>query len=271
MVLQRCLAAGWFLLGVIGIVACAAGLYFAASGKRVVLTANAAAFAELRQFVDLAEGRIEQARRRVDSAKLTATSIEQALKGWTRRETSRLLANRGEIVERTQSLATTMEQAEEWIVFAEAIAKYLRDGAARWRVRTNVADVLEHLAADLAELRVQASDVQQQVADFRGRIAQLNDEQTVAERVRQALELSLRIIATLTNLDHRLEKLRTDLTAAHPQLAHAELTLQTWLRRAWLLVIAIICWIAAGQAALAYYGFRGCRRRENHARESPST
>jgi len=73
------------------------------------------------------------------------------------------------------------------------------------------------------------------------------------------LRLALRVIATLSSIDTRLEEFASRLAATREDLPEAEATALRWILTAAAAATLALAWIAAGQAALCVVAWRGVR------------
>ncbi len=91
-------------------------------------------------------------------------------------------------------------------------------------------------------------------------MAEKSGERPLKERLEQAAQLAVRVAATLGTIDSRLDKFTNRLSQT--QEALRKLKAKT-LRRIWLATFAVmllILWMAAGQVALAFYGWQSLRQ-----------
>jgi chromosome segregation ATPase len=246
-----------FVVGLVGLLGCIAVLGLAGANHTRLQKKTTQVFAELDQFLLLVDGRLVQTQKRVNTAKLTTKTIEQTLQGWTTRESRRLLSHRLEVVEKTQYLASALEQADEWLVFSESVVELAKRGLSLGQDRQEVAKSIDRLVADLALLRGQIEEAQKLVADLRERIHELDDEESVGERVEQAAKLVLRVIATLGVVDTRLADIRTNVSQTQIQLQEFNGTVRQWITWGVVAVGVLSLWMAAGQVALSLFGWRG--------------
>jgi chromosome segregation ATPase len=214
-------------------------------------------FAELDQFLRLVDGRLVQTQKRVGAAKLTTKTIEQTLQGWTTRESRRLLSHRLEVVEKTQYLASALEQSDEWLAFSESVVELAKRGLSLGQDRQEVTKSVDRLVADLAVLRGQIEEAQKLVADLRERIHEFDDEDAVGEHIGQAADLVLRVMVTLDVVDTRLADIRTSVSQTQSQLQEFDGTVRRWITWGAVAIGVLAIWMAIGQIALSLFGWRG--------------
>ena len=92
------------------------------------------------------------------------------------------------------------------------------------------------------------------------RVAEASDENSLEERVTQAVQLVLRTVATLSSLDSRLERAAERLSQAQRQLQELESQTRRWIFAATIVITLLLCWMAAGQAALCRLAWNGVRQ-----------
>lgn len=245
------------VLGLVGLIGCIAVLGLASANRARLQHKTTQVFAELDQFLLLVDGRLVQTQKRVNTAKLTTKTIEKTLQGWTTRESRRLLSHRLEVVEKTQYLASALEQADEWLAFSESVVELAKRGLSLGQDRQEIAKSIDRLVADLAVLRGQIEEAQKLVADLRERIHEFDDEDAVGEHVGQAADLVLRVTVTLDVVDTRLADIRTGVSQTQSQLQEFDGTVRQWITWGVVAVGVLSLWMAAGQVALSLFGWRG--------------
>ena len=90
------------------------------------------------------------------------------------------------------------------------------------------------------------------------RLVAVSDEDSLEERVTQAVRLVLRAIATLTALDSRLEKSAERRSVAQGRLLELKSQTQRWILAATIVMTGLLCWMAAGQFALVRLAWKSC-------------
>lgn len=259
------------LLGIVGFVGCMAALAGVWSVGAAVSQTTEHVFERIDGALVVAGRRISEARDGVEAAKITTQSIQSALKKWTKRETGERLAERLELAEKTQRLASGLEQADHWLELSqssvELVAQALSLGSSAGAPVDAAA--VDGLIEEIGSLRAQLATA----TDFVARLhKQTDDGESFGERIEQAAELALRVIATLGTVDSRLEAFGDAISGTQSDLRELKGKTLRWILIAKAGVALLIVWMAAGQVALGLLAYRALRSANSHARrEEPAT
>jgi hypothetical protein len=116
------------------------------------------------------------------------------------------------------------------------------------------AELPERVLEEIAALRLQLAKAIEPVDKIRELAAEADNGSPRDERRDQIVELSIRVFATFSSVDTRLGNLSARLNEMPAQTRNAQSTLLWWTRAGAIGVTLLICWMAAGQAALCYLG-----------------
>jgi DNA repair exonuclease SbcCD ATPase subunit len=120
---------------------------------------------------------------------------------------------------------------------------------------TSTDQVLELIAA----LRGQLNEAEQAVEEVR-RFAN-PDGGTIEQRVAQIAKLLARVVLTLSEFEARLDEFATRLTEIRGEARQLQEQTSNYILLGAIVCYALLAWIAAGQAALCWWGVMRCRRR----------
>jgi len=248
-------------LGGIGIVVCAAAItvLWIATARLGRVTENL--FSRMDRSLVAVRQRVVQAQNRVAAAKISTEDIEKSLRDWTRREAGERLALQLNAAEKSERLASTLQQADVWLEVAESSVGLVREMlsiATSTSAPTDTASV-DKLMEEIASLRGQLGEATEFVGRIHERITATGDDKSLDERIQQAVQLALRVVATLGSTDSRLGEFADRLSVSQSELQ--ELHTRTQRRILWAAsgVTLLIIWMAAGQIALCFLGWRGMR------------
>jgi hypothetical protein len=216
-----------------------------------------------RSFVAVHQ-RLIQTRDHLAAAAITSAEIEESLRDWTKRETGQRLSTRLNAEERSQQLASALEQADHWLEFAESFAGLIQrmtsvdaSTGATW---------IDPLVEEIVALRAQSRAAREFVSAIRNRIAGTNDEQSLGERIEQAAQVCLRLVATVGSLTSRLEKLVDRLPATQGQFQSLKSETQWWISVCTIGGTLLLILMAAGQVALCRLAWNGWIRNARGAK-----
>ncbi len=203
---KRLLALLTLSLGLLGVVACAAGIALAWSVGSRLNRANENAFDRVNKSLAAVKDRILGVQRRVQELKITTDDVVQGLRNWTQKATSERLVRRLAVAEKAEQLAKGLQQADQWLemsqVAIQGVQQALELGSS---IGAPVDDALaEPLLERLASLRSQLQKASEMVAGIRSRAAAIAKGASLEERIHQAVQLALRVVATLGESDSRL-------------------------------------------------------------------
>jgi flagellin-like hook-associated protein FlgL len=245
------------LFGSVGCVVCVAAIV---SGYRVshrLGQATESVFQKIDASLVSVGKRMARTQQRVNSSKISSEEIVDALKDWTRREAGDRLAIRLETAEKTERIGATLQQADDWLEISQSSVNLVQHALSIGRqsgapVETPSVDAL---LEEIESLRQQLTEATELVARIHQRTTDSQDEKTPGERIEQAVQLTLRVVATLGSLDARLETFEKRLSQARDNLQGVESKTHRRLRVVTVCVILLLAWMAAGQMALFRLGW----------------
>ena len=246
------LSAAGITLGGIGIVVCLAAMITLWMAGIRIGRVTESLFGKLDRSLAVVRQRVVQTQDRVAAATITSQDIEKSLRGWTKREASQQITLRLNAVEKTERLASTLQQADQWLDVSESSVGLVQDilsiGAS-----TNAPAVttsVDQLVEEIASLRGQLAEVLEFVNKIHDRVAEAGEEKSAEERTEQVVQIILRVVATLGIIDSRLEKTADKLSLTQSHLQELKTGTQWWIFVITIGVTLLILLMAAGQVAL---------------------
>jgi chromosome segregation ATPase len=221
---------------------------------------NETVFATVDRGLDQTQERVRSVQDRVEKSRITTGEINQKLRDWAAREAKDRIAQQLEIEAHAEKLALHLQTADSWLeTSTESIrgVQQLASLGQAFGARMDPAS-FDDLLEKLESVRSKLQDVEQSVHKVHGLVTDKEDE---ASRLARAVKLLGRTLATISELDTRLDEaanrigaLRTDAT----ELKTRTSSLISWTAIAcW----TILAWIAAGQIALCRCGLKALAAR----------
>jgi hypothetical protein len=219
-------------------------------------------FSKMDHSLVLVRDRLSQSQERVAAAKITAQDVETALRDWTKQQTTRRIESRIQAAEKTEHLASALRQVDTWLEISESSVEIMSEvlAIAKSPSTPDETTLLEQFIAEISSLRTLCAEATQIADRVHERVAQASDENSLQERVAQAVQLVLRAVATLSSIDSRLEKSAERLSVAQRQLQELQSQTRRWIVAATIVITLLVCWMAAGQIALCRLAWDGWRQ-----------
>ena len=247
-----------FLLGLLGVVVCAVAVVAIwAMGSRLS-QANESVFDAIDKSMVAVRERVLRAQQRVQESKLTTDDIAQSVTNWTREETGERFASRLKVEEKTERLALGLRQADVWLETSEASIQGVQQAfeiAGSLGAPVDAA-LINTLLDRLGSLRRQLKQSTETVDAIREHVAATAEGKTSEERISQLAQLSLRMVATLGEVDSRLGEFADRLSAAQTEGQRLESKTHFYIVTAHVCVVILIAWMAAGQVSLCRQGWK---------------
>lgn len=243
------------LLGGLGVAACCFaifGVWFV--DQRVAETTVALSEQLDKSLVRVHEG-VRQATDRLNSSKLRAETVKQALENWSTLEATEQLRQRLNFDERAEQLSNVLENADAWLQSASASVGVIQQtielaNTAGSDIQTDKVNVL---LEELVELQSKVQVVNQMVADFLPQPGGLPPD--LDDYMERAKQLALRILASLDIVQMRLAEFDAKVEGAQLYIQKVESNTLSWIHLIAIIVAAFIAWMLAGQFALFRSGW----------------
>jgi hypothetical protein len=204
------------------------------------------------QAIDVVSQRVGQTRDRVAEAKITTAEIEQALGDWTKREAGQRLALRLDAARKSERLATALREVDQWLGVAESSAGLVQAVLSVTVSSAEPSDenVVDPLIEEISSWRTTLGTTKETVASIQSRLVDMSDGKSPGERIGQAVQLTVRVVATLSSINSRIERFADRVISAQVRLQE----LRTGTHRRILIVSSgltlVILLMATGQIAL---------------------
>lgn len=245
------------LLGLVGIVACAAVAVVVWYTASRLNKANANLFDAVDTSLMAVRDRALGAQKRVQESKITTEDIGQSLRNWTREETSQRIATRLKVAEKAERLAVGLRQADQRMETSEVSIQGVEQAFEIANSLGAAVDMesVDPLLAKLSDLRNKLKQSIETVEAIHEKISQMADGEAPEERITQVGKLAVRVVATLGQLDTRLAQLADRLSLAQTNGLHLKNKTRRYVIAAEVCAVLLIVWMAAGQVCLYRYGW----------------
>jgi hypothetical protein len=242
--------------GVIGVVACMAGVYAVWSLESRLDRTNDKVFATLDSGFASAQDLVRRVQARVAEAKITTTEIGRKLRDRSRTEAKERLVAQLEIESRVEKLAGHLQTAESWL---ETSTESIRSVQRVLELGNSIGvpmdpTSLEEVLANITSLRSTLKEAERAVDGIR---AFTTDEEGESEenRLSRVTKLLGRILVTIGEIDTRLEESITRLSGLRADARQLKATTSAYILVTTIGCYMLLAWIAAGQAALYWWGW----------------
>jgi hypothetical protein len=250
-------------LGCMGVVVCIVGIIGTWLVGSRLNRATENVFAQIDSALVVVRGKVVAAEQRVRAAKIDSEDIEQSLKNWTKEEVGDRLTLRLGIEEKTERLASSLQQADHWLEFSESSLQLVQQAlelanATGAPIETKPVETkpADRLLEELASLRAHLMEATGLLERIRERTAEAGEEKSLKEKIDQAVQLALRVIATLSSVDSRLGDFGNRLSETQTKAKNLKIKTQRWIRVAMIGITLLILWMAAGQISLCLRGWQ---------------
>jgi hypothetical protein len=248
-------------LGLVGCIACGAAAIVLWSASARLRHTTKSVFERIDNSLIVIQERAKRTQDRVQASAITTENIAAGLKEWSKREAAQQLAVQLNLAEKSDKLRLAMQQADDWMELsascAESVQQVLLDMSALGaQIDTGIVDTV---IDEIASLRVQLAEATEFVENIQEQTAALSDEEPREDRIVRAVKLTLRVIATLSSVDSRLEKFATRLLETQKNLQSLKIKTIRWIWAVTIAVAILVAWMAAGQVALSWLAWKRLR------------
>ena len=262
MLFKRPLALFVLSLGFLGVIACVAGVAAVWSvGSRLSRT-NENVFDAVDKSLVAVRDRVLKTQRRVQELKITSEDIRESLKNWTRKAASERLTSRLAVREKAEKLELGLQQVDLWLEMSGAsiqgVQQALELGSSMGAPVDS--EFVDPLLEKFASIRSQLKQATETVDGIRMRTAEIADDATLEERIDQAVQLALRVLVTLGEIDSRLGESANKLSEVQTKGQYLKSKTHSFIVIAQIAAVLLIAWMAAGQASLCLHGWKDYRR-----------
>lgn len=263
MTTSRFSALAFMLLGSLGSIICALAIVIMVFvGFRLHQT-NTALFARIDGFMILANDSVRDAQQVLDQSKQTVESLTEGVNAIARSEARQEISNRLQFDEKTARVSEAFQQADQWLEGALAASDDIQELLELGQTLGLSTDPsrLARLETELTEMRARLAEAIEQVHGVRQWVVPSIDERAETRRdAKPAVELMLKVVATLSDVDTRLGSTMEKLSKLQPRMDRLGLKLQRWITAATIIVCLLIGWMGLGQWFVCAHGLKRYRQ-----------
>jgi hypothetical protein len=248
-------------MGSVGIVVCALVMIALWIVSIRVGAVTESVFSNVDRSMSAVHKRVVQTKDRVTAATITANDLETTLRKWTTREAGQRLALRLDAAQKTEQLASSLRQADDWLEVSESAVGLVQEILSICASTSAPADttLVDELKGQIQSMRLQVAEATETVGKIQERIAETSEAKVPEPRIEQAIQFGLRVVATLGSIGPRLEKLADRFPATQSQFQDVKARAQRWRLCLTLGTSFLMIWMAAGQAVLCRLAWNGWR------------
>ncbi len=246
------------LFGSLGLLACGAGGYGVWLAADRLERANRVAFDAADRGLGFAEDRLKSARERVREARITTDEVAQKVGTWSAQQAIARAATRFELGRKADTLTDRLRTADLWLETSSESLTSLRqvlELAKTFGANVDPATI-DDLVARLATARGAVRQVSGTVTEIRA-FADAAEGPADDKGAAGVARVAARILATVTEVDARLEAGVTRIAELRTEAEHARTSVSRGIFWASVAGYGVLAWIAAGQGALLRPGCRG--------------
>ena len=240
-------------LGSLGIVVCIVSIVLTWFAGNRLGRATDSLFGSAERALIAVQQRVVHAHERVAAATEAATDIERALLGWIKQEAVERQVFQLDVKEKTERLASRLQQADLWLEVAETSLGLVREALASGTVASPApqSELLDRLIEDLASLRAQLTEATEIVDRIHERLTGPISE-SLAARIEESIPFTRRVATLLNSVSSRVSKVEQRLSDTHSQMRELGARAQQWILVAEIAVTLFLLWMAAGQIAICW-------------------
>jgi hypothetical protein len=249
---------GLGLVGCIVSVAAMIGLWTTSARLRSVTDTL---FANVDGSFVIIHERAQRTQDRVEASVITTDGIATSLKEWTKREAGQRLVAQLDLAEKSDRLRFAMQQADDWLELSASSAESVQQALSMVSELGAQIDTarIDAVIKGITSLRNQLAEATEFVDNLQKRTAAMSADEPREERIEQAVQLTVRVIATLSSIDSRIEDFKTRLLETQKNLQALKIKTIKWIWVVTTAVASLIIWMGTGQVALSYLAWRSLR------------
>lgn len=262
MTTSRFSALAFILLGALGSIVCALAIVITVFvGFRLHQT-NTALFARVDEFMILANDRVRDAQQVLDQSKLTVESLTEGVNAIVKSEARQEVSNRLQLDEKTAQVSEAFQQADQWLEGALAASDDIQELLELGQTLGLSTDPgrIPPLETELTEMRGRLAEAIEQVSSVRRWVVPSIDEQAETIDAKPAVELMLKVVATMSDVDTRLGSAMEKLSGLQSRLDQLGSKLQRWITAATIIVCLLTGWMGLGQWFVCAHGLKRYRQ-----------
>jgi hypothetical protein len=246
-------------LGLVGCIACGAAAIVLWSASARLRHTTESVFERVDNSLIAIQDRTKRTQDRVQASAISTDEIATSLKEWSKREAAQQIAEQLNLAEKSDKLRLAMQQADGWLELSASSAESVQQALSIVSALGAQIDtgIIDRVIDEIASLQVQLAEATEFVEKIQEQTTATLGEETPEERIPRAVQLTVRVIATLSSVDSRLEKFATRLLETQKNLQALKIKTIRWVWVVTTTTAILIAWMAAGQVALSWFAWKG--------------
>jgi hypothetical protein len=245
-------------LGFVGCIACGAAAIVLWSVSARLRHTTESVFERVDNSLIVIQDRTKRTQDRVQASAITTEDIAASLKEWSKREAAQQLVEQLNLAENSNKLRLAMQQADDWLELSASSAESVQQALSIVSALGAQIDtgIIDRVIDEIASLQVQLAEATEFVEYIQQQTAATLGGETFEERIPRAVQLTVRVIATLSSVDSRLEKFAARLLESQKNLQALKIKTIRWIWVVTIIIAMLITWMASGQVALSWFAWK---------------
>jgi hypothetical protein len=248
--------------GILGVALCFAAIVavwlFAARLREI----NELAHDGLVRSAQRAREQVLRAQQSVVESRIDSEDLRQRLASWSTETAARHAAAKLDIQTKAERLSTGLETIDQYLELGQSLADSIHDTielAGLLGIREDDSPQTA-LRERFEATRTRLHEATTTLVEIRRRVDDVADAGQMSERRQQAIQLSLRVIATVGNLDEHLADAANRIDEAQSWASDSKTKVRNWTIAGQIVASAILAWLGLGQASLCRQAYRASQR-----------
>lgn len=243
-----------FALGFLGLLICLAGTWGIWRIAERLYDANDKVCAAVDRGLDVTQERIRSVQKRMENSRITSAEFNQKLQKLASQEAKDRIVQQLEIEAHADKLVAHLATADSWLDTSVASIHGLQQLTSLGQTFGAQVDpaALDESLRNIESIQAKLQDAEKSVQKVRDLVADKEDE---PRRLARASKLLGRTLATLSELDSRLERVAIRIGELRTDVAELKARTDRYITFAAIACWTLLAWIAAGQIALCRFGW----------------
>jgi hypothetical protein len=261
MVVRKTLALLALVFGGIGFVACLAGVYFVWRTGAQLEQSNEQVAELLDTGISTVQTRLTGVQQRVAESRITVQVVTNKVAEQTKEKAGERLIAKIDLERHSETISQKLDVADRWLETSSESIRHIQKLLALGQSLGAAFDpaALDELLNRITESRASLTQAVETVRNVRS-AATSADGGTDDKRRARILELLTRIVIEIANVDDKLKQGMNWLVELREKNRQTKINIDRIIRLGTYVSYALHFWIAAGQAALCWWGWKSFGR-----------
>jgi uncharacterized coiled-coil protein SlyX len=264
MLVRTTLAVLALVFGGIGLVACLVGVYFVWRTGAQLERSNDRVAEFLDTGISTVQTRLTRVQERVAESRITVQEVTNKVAEQTKVKVGERLFAKLDLERHSETLSQKLDVADRWLETSSESIRQIQNLLALGQSLGASFDpaVLDNLLYHLAESRTVLAQAIERVRDIRT-IATKTDGESDDTRRARIMTLLARIVVTISEVEDKLRQVVDWLANMREKNRQTKINIDRTIRLITYVSYALHLWIAAGQVALCWLGWKSCEIRKS--------